>query len=138
MASSVTAESLAIDADAVVAEIVERLKETVGRRLRKRGAVVALSGGVDSSVCAALAARAFGPQKVLGIFMPETDSAGDTLDLSRLSAESLGIPTVDALETLREAYRTEGDALFIAWDGHNSRLANQAIAKLLARSLAAR
>jgi lysophospholipase L1-like esterase len=53
-------------------------------------------------------------------------------------AASLGIPTVDALETLRDAYRTEGDALFIAWDGHNSRLANQAIARLLARSLAAR
>jgi len=94
MAPKVTAESLAIDAEAVVGEIVDRLQETVGRQLRKRGAVVALSGGVDSSVCAALAARAFGPQKVLGIFMPETDSAGDTLDLSRLSAESVGIPTV--------------------------------------------
>ena len=94
MASKVTAESLAIDAEAVVGEIVDQLKETVARQLRKRGAVVALSGGVDSSVCAALAARAFGPQKVLGIFMPETDSAGDTLDLSRLSAESVGIPTV--------------------------------------------
>ena len=114
MAPKVTAESLAIDAEAVVGEIVDRLKETVARQLRKRGAVVALSGGVDSSVCAALAARAFGPQKVLGIFMPETDSAGDTLDLSRLSAESVGIPTV--LEDITEildatgCYRRRDDA----------------------------
>jgi hypothetical protein len=53
-------------------------------------------------------------------------------------AASLGIPTVDARAALREAYRTHGDALFIAWDGHNSALANQAIAELLAKSLAAR
>jgi NAD+ synthase len=92
--ANVTSANLEIDAEAVVDEIVGELKETVLKRLRRRGAVVALSGGIDSSVCAALAARAFGPQKVLGIFMPEADSAGDTLDLSRLSAESVGIPTV--------------------------------------------
>ena len=114
MAPKVTAESLAIDAEAVVGEIVDQLKETVDRQLRKRGAVVALSGGVDSSVCAALAARAFGPQKVLGIFMPETDSAGDTLDLSRLSAESAGIPTVlediTAILDATGCYRRRDDA----------------------------
>ena len=46
--------------------------------------------------------------------------------------EQLGIATIDALPALRDAYRTDGDALFIAWDGHNSRLANQVIAELLA------
>jgi NAD+ synthase len=113
--ADVTARSLDIDAEAVVEEIVAHLKETVLRRLRKRGAVVALSGGIDSSVCAALAARAFGPQKVLGIFMPEADSAGDTLALSRLSAESAGIPTVlEDITGILEAtgcYRRRDDAI---------------------------
>ena len=51
-------------------------------------------------------------------------------------AADLGIGAVDALETLRDVYRIHGDALFIAWDGHDSKLANQAIARLLAASLA--
>ena len=113
-APRVTAESLAIDADAVVEEIVAGLKETVGRRLRKRGAVLGLSGGVDSSVCAALATRAFGRENVLGVLMPEADSAGDTLELSRLSADSNGIETVlEDITGILEAvgcYRRRDDA----------------------------
>jgi NAD+ synthase len=85
---------LEIDPEAVVEEIVTGLREVVLRRLRRRGGVVALSGGIDSSVCAALCARALGPERVLGVFMPEADSAEDTLALSRLSADSLGIDTV--------------------------------------------
>ena len=76
------------------------------RRLRKRGAVVGLSGGVDSCVCAALAARALGPERVLGVLMPEADSAGDTLALSRQSAESAGIETV--LEEITEILAATG------------------------------
>src|SRR5262245_10662114 len=113
--ADVTAATLDVDADAVVEEVVGQLRETVLRRLRKRGAVVALSGGVDSSVCAALAALAFGPEKVLGIFMPEADSAGDTPALSRLSAESAGIPTVlEDITGILEAtgcYRRRDDAI---------------------------
>jgi NAD+ synthase len=93
-ASEVTPAVFDIDPEAVVDEIVEGLKETVLRRFRRRGAVVGLSGGIDSSVSAALCARAFGPKRVLGVMMPEQDSAGDTLDYSRLSAESAGIETV--------------------------------------------
>ena len=56
--------------------------------------MVGLSGGVDSSVCVALCARAFGPEKVLGVLMPEADSASDTLQLSELVARSFGVETV--------------------------------------------
>lgn len=63
------------------------------RAFRRRGAVLGLSGGIDSSVVAALAARAFGPDNVLGVLMPEADSSEDTLMLSRLAAESAGIST---------------------------------------------
>jgi NAD+ synthase len=104
--AKIDASVLDVDAEAVVGRIVDDLKETVLKRLRKRGAVVGLSGGIDSSVCAALAARAFGPQRVLGVFMPEADSAGDTLELSRLSADSAGIPTV--LEDITEILESTG------------------------------
>ena len=73
--------------------IVEALRREV-KAFRRRGAVVALSGGVDSTVTAALCVRAFGPEHVVGVLMPERDSAPDTLALSRLAADSLGIDTV--------------------------------------------
>ena len=62
--------------------------------MRRRGAVVALSGGVDSSVCIALCARAFEPERVLALLMPEAESASDTLELSRLVADHYGVETV--------------------------------------------
>ena len=93
-ATPISPDVLDIDPEAAVEEIVAGMREVVGTRLRKRGAVVGLSGGIDSSVCAALSVRAFGAERVLGVLMPESDSASDTLELSRLSASSLGIDTV--------------------------------------------
>jgi NAD+ synthase len=74
--------------------IVAALREQVLKRLRRKGAVLGLSGGVDSSVVAALCVRAFGPDRVLGVFMPEQDSEPDSLRLGRAVAEWLGIRTV--------------------------------------------
>lgn len=84
-------ELLAIDAEAVTAQIARAVEEQVLARLRRRGVVVGLSGGVDSSVVAALCVRALGKERVFGLFMPERDSSGDSLRLGRLLAESLGI-----------------------------------------------
>ena len=56
--------------------------------------MVGLSGGVDSSVVAALGVRAFGSGNVLGVFMPEQDSDPESLRLGREVAASLGIDTV--------------------------------------------
>lgn len=81
------------DPEAAVAEITSGMKR-VARDFRRKGGVLGLSGGIDSTVVAALAARAFGPSNVLGVLMPETDSSDDTLDLSRLAASSAGIETV--------------------------------------------
>jgi len=87
-------EALRLDAPAAVDEIAARLREAVYRDLRRRGAVVGLSGGVDSSLVAFLCARAFGPERVLGVLMPEGESAPDTLDLSQVSADAAGVETV--------------------------------------------
>lgn len=81
---------LAIDFDQEVARISATLLEAV-KRFKKRGVVVAMSGGIDSSVVAALAVRALGKERVFGLLMPERDSSGETLQLSRGLAESLGI-----------------------------------------------
>lgn len=71
------------------------------RETRRRGVVLGLSGGIDSSVTAALAARALGAARVFGIFMPEADSEPESLELGRLMAEHLGIRS--ALEDIAPA-----------------------------------
>jgi len=89
-----TADVLQLDAEAEIARVIAWLRRTVGHELRRKGAVLGLSGGIDSSVCAALCARAFGPNRVLGVLMPERESASESLSLGQAVAERFGIPTV--------------------------------------------
>jgi NAD+ synthase len=86
---------LKIDSESTIEAIVAGLQDAVRQRLRKRGAVVGLSGGIDSSVVLALCARAFGPENVLGLLMPERDSADDTGALGLLAAQSVGVATAE-------------------------------------------
>ncbi|GFO61692.1 NH(3)-dependent NAD(+) synthetase [Geomonas silvestris] len=74
--------------------ICRRIRELMLSQVKRRGLVVGLSGGIDSSVTAALAARALGPERVLGLEMPERHSAEESLRLSSSVARTLGIPTV--------------------------------------------
>jgi NAD+ synthase len=82
---------LKIDADAVSRRAQESIREQVLGTLRKRGAVVGMSGGIDSSVVATLCTRALGPERVFGLLMPERDSSSDALRLGKMLAEHLGI-----------------------------------------------
>jgi NAD+ synthase len=83
-----------IDPRLEAGRIEAELRRVVLGDLRRRGAVVAMSGGVDSSVVAALCVRALGPEHVLGLLMPERDSSSDALRLGGLLAGQLGIPHV--------------------------------------------
>lgn len=83
------------EAEAEIERITKQLRDVVQGQFRRRGAVVGLSGGIDSSVVAALCVRAFGPERVLGLFMNEAESAPETVQLGRVAAEYLGIATVD-------------------------------------------
>ncbi len=94
MGESSPVARLRIDADATVARIVEALRTQVAETLKRRGVVVAMSGGVDSSVCAALAAHALGPERVLGLALPERESDPASITLARNWAEELGIDFV--------------------------------------------
>ena len=82
------------DVETVIDQIVENLREDVLHRFKRKGAVVGISGGVDSSVCLALAARAFGPDKVLGIMLPEKDSSPDSETLARELAAKFGVKAI--------------------------------------------
>jgi NAD+ synthase len=92
---------LKIDAPAVASEIEQAIRDQVFGKLRRRGAVVGMSGGIDSSVVSTLCARALGKDKVVGLFMPERDTSDDALRLGTMLAQQLGIETV--LENIRPA-----------------------------------
>ena len=86
--------SLNLNAAVEVERIATTLRSQVLKQLRRKGVVLGLSGGVDSSVVAALCVRAFGADRVLGIYMPEQDSEPDSLRLGQAVAEWLDIETV--------------------------------------------
>jgi NAD+ synthase len=85
---------LEIDAEKEIARLTQWIRETIFRRLGKKGAIVAISGGIDSSVVAALCVRALGPQKVLALMLPETESSDDNARLGRLLADSIGVEAI--------------------------------------------
>ncbi len=88
------ADWLSLDVEAEIERISGRLREILSRDLKRRGLVVGLSGGIDSSVTAALGVRALGPSRVFGLLMPERHSEDATLELSRTVATTLGIEFV--------------------------------------------
>ncbi|MDA4844915.1 NAD(+) synthase [Hoeflea poritis] len=89
-----SAQTLVLDAPAETDRIAARIREQVLRDLRRRGVVVGLSGGIDSSVTAALCVKALGPKKVIAILMPEKDSEDESLVLGKRVADELGIECV--------------------------------------------
>lgn len=82
-----------------------RIVEIMRKDLHKRGLVVAMSGGIDSSVCTAMAVHALGVNKVFGLILPEQDSSDDSRIKAEQLASHLGIeflvhdiaPTLDAI-----------------------------------------
>ena len=85
---------LRVDPARETERIVTSIRDTVLTQLKRKGAVVAVSGGIDSSVVAFLCARALGRDRVLALFMPETDSSPESLRLGRKVTESLDVRSV--------------------------------------------
>jgi NAD+ synthase len=75
-----------------IEKICNKLRILLSRHLKRRGYVVGLSGGIDSSVTAALAAESISSERVLALLMPERHSSEDTLELSASVADHFGIP----------------------------------------------
>ncbi|HMN50269.1 MAG TPA: NAD(+) synthase [Ignavibacteriaceae bacterium] len=94
-------DSIFLDINAETKRLMSSLKDAVAFKLKKRGAVVGVSGGIDSSVVLALCAKTFGPEKVLAIMMPERDSSPESKKLATLLCEKFRVPYI--LEDITDA-----------------------------------
>src|SRR6056297_215436 len=78
----------------VADNIVKQIQTDVNKNLKRFGGVVGISGGIDSSVCMALAAKALGPDNVLGVMLPEHDSSPDSEMLAQELADKFGVKAI--------------------------------------------
>ena len=83
-------DSLNIDCRKVADELIDFLQKQVHVVMKRGGAIVGTSGGIDSAVVAALCSKAFGPEKMLGVLMPDKDSSPDSAALGKELAKTFG------------------------------------------------
>jgi NAD+ synthase len=83
-------QSLQIDSPAVCEEIETLIRTTQGK-LKRDGAVVAVSGGLDSAVAATLAVRTLGQEKIHLLNLPERDSQPLHRKHAKQLADGLGV-----------------------------------------------
>jgi NAD+ synthase len=110
MTDELLEKALEIDCALEVEKIAQGIRNILRKDIRKRGLVVAISGGVDSAVCAALSVKAVGTNKVFGLLLPERDSASESTLRGKQLADQLGIayemqdiaPTLEAIGCYRE------------------------------------
>ena len=118
-------QALELDYAAELERCTGRIKSLMRTQLHRRGLVVAISGGIDSSVSAALAVQALGAKRVFGLLMPEQDSSPESTAKGRLLAEHLGIsyevkdiaPTLEAIG----CYEARDDAIRGVFPDYNER-----------------
>ena len=97
---------LKVDCKSEVERICSFIKQQV-REMRREGALVGLSGGIDSALAAAVCVKALGREKVFGLILPEKESNPISAEYAAKHAKELGIATetVDITPTL-EAFGT--------------------------------
>ena len=107
-----------------IASIAQKLKEHILTVLKRKGAIVGISGGIDSSVTLALAVKALGPDNVLGILLPEKDSSKESKELALQLSKQLHVKTIEenitpALEGFG-CYRRRDEAVAAIFPEYNS------------------
>ena len=115
MTTPFSASTLDLDPAEACGEIEAAIRRQMLKQLRRRGVVLGLSGGVDSSVVASLCVRALGADRVFALFMPEEDSAPESLQLGQVVASRLGVAsTTEPITPILIAagcYRRRDDAI---------------------------
>ena len=110
-----------LDLEAAAAKLAGGLRDAVVKRLRRRGLVVAVSGGIDSACVAALAVRALGRERVHALLLPERDSSPESETLGTKLCDALGVErTVEDIAPILEAagcYRHREEALRSVFPG---------------------
>lgn len=111
------------DIESKVSSIVDKLRNDILTVLKRKGAIVGISGGVDSSVTLALTVKALGSENVIGILLPEKDSSSDSKDLALQLARQLGVHTIE--ENITQAlegfgcYRRRDEAVTTIFPEYN-------------------
>ncbi len=116
---SVLSNAIQVSVEEEVTRISEWIKRYVIHEFKRRGGVVGVSGGIDSSLVLALAVRALGSENVVAFSLPEKDSSPESLALATELANHFGVklivddisPALDGLgcytqltESIREAF----------------------------------
>lgn len=91
---TLSVDVLGLDAGAECARLEEVIRKQVLGQLRRRGAVVGVSGGVDSAVVLGLAVRALGAERVVGVMMPDAHSNPISVELARELGEKFGVKMI--------------------------------------------
>lgn len=131
MSKTIDSSVLDIDYLAEADRIAEGIRSALRDTLHRRGLVIAMSGGIDSSVSAALAVRALGPKKVYGMLLPERDSASSSTARGKALAAHLGIdytihdiaPTLEAIG----CYKWRDDAIQSVFPGYGAGWKNKIV-----------
>lgn len=97
---------LKLDCQAETKKITTAIRRSLSTQLKRRGLVVGVSGGIDSSVTLALCVKAIGKERILALLMPEHHSAEETLDLSTLVADHFSVEKI--LEDITEILKAVG------------------------------
>jgi NAD+ synthase len=82
------------DIESFCSTLISKLRNDIAKNLQRRGGIVGISGGIDSSVVLALSAKALGSNNVLGIMLPEQDSSNDSKMLAEKLAAKFGVNTL--------------------------------------------
>jgi len=118
-----TKDSLNLDPALETERIVKFLQQNV-RQTMRRGAVVGISGGIDSAVVFALSVRAFGPNKVVAVMMPDKDSDKLSEQLARELAKKFGVEPIleDITGALQgfDCYRRRDEAIAHVFPEYNA------------------
>jgi NAD+ synthase len=93
--TSFSRDVLRMDVPRVADTLETSIRQAILEDLRRRGAVVGVSGGIDSAVVATLCARALGPDRVVALLMPDRDSSDESTRLGRTLAAHLGIRSIE-------------------------------------------
>ena len=72
-----------------------KIKDDILGVLKRKGAVIGISGGIDSSVTLALTVNALGAENVLGIMLPEKDSSPESKEFALKLADKFNVKTLE-------------------------------------------
>jgi NAD+ synthase len=115
-----TQEVLALELEPTAVRLAAGVRDVV-KRFKKRGVVVAVSGGIDSACVAGIAVRALGPARVHALLLPERDSSPESTALGDRLCDAFGIPrTVHDIAPALEAvgcYRERDEAVRSVFPG---------------------